>query len=125
MERPEPTESAAVLLVEDDDDLRFALADLVRSEGFEVVVADGVEIVRTRWRERRYHAAILDAHLSEGSVGAKLAGELHRSDPATLVVVMTGDDAVEVPRGVELLAKPFGTRRLLELLRRPPRSAPA
>lgn len=123
-----------VLVVEDNDDLAFALTTALQSEGFDVVVAntgpDGV----ARARERDADLIILDLMLP-GFDGYRVIRTLRADGLETPILVLTarGEEADKV-KGLRLgaddyVTKPFGAMELLArvdaLLRRSRRAAPA
>ena len=123
-----------VLVVEDNEDLAFAVTTALQSEGFDVAVAgtgpDGV----ARARERDADLIILDLMLP-GFDGYRVIRTLRADGIDTPILVLTarGEEADKV-KGLRLgaddyVTKPFGAMELLArvdaLLRRSRRSAPA
>lgn len=123
-----------VLVVEDNDDLAFALTTALQSEGFDVVVAgtgpDGV----ARALKRDADLIILDLMLP-GFDGYRVIRTLRADGIETPILVLTarGEEADKV-KGLRLgaddyVTKPFGAMELLArvdaLLRRSRRAAPA
>lgn len=105
-----------VLLLEDDEDLRFALSEVLTAAGYSLVVAETGDRALRESAHRRLDAAVLDLHLP-GSHGVDVAHELRRRDPQLPVIFMSGGhDAAGLPDGVQLLRKPFGVDRLLSAL---------
>ena len=91
-----PTTPLKVMLVEDHASFRQALAFVLESEqGLEVVAQAGslAEARRTLdggGLEGRLDVALIDLVLPDGD-GTELIAELHRSDPAVKVVVLSAD----------------------------------
>lgn len=123
-----------VLVVEDNDDLAFAVTTALESEGFDVVVArngpDGVE----RARESDVSLIILDLMLP-GFDGYRVIRTLRADGIETPILVLTarGEEADKV-KGLRLgaddyVTKPFGAMELLArvdaLLRRVRRAVSA
>ena len=112
---------SAILLVEDDPDIRELVAYKLTRGGFEVIeAADGPAALRAA-RERRPDAVILDVRLPRVS-GIDVCREL-RAAPATAtvpIIMLTG--AVRLPDleqayaagATDYLVKPFSPRELLE-----------
>src|SRR5580693_3667737 len=111
-----------VLVVEDEPDLRSALAQLLREDGYAVDEAqDGVEAL---WKARSapYDAIVLDIMLPRKD-GWSVLKELRREGDATPVLVLTARDALgDRVRGLDggaddYLVKPFEHPELLARLR--------
>ena len=81
------------LVVEDDAFTRVTLAESLRAQGVDVVLAtdratEALEIAR----ERPVHAAFLDLHLGAGPTGVDLALALRRMHPRIGIVLLTSFD---------------------------------
>jgi DNA-binding NtrC family response regulator len=106
-----------------DDNLAFAenLAEILRDEGHEVVIAGSGEAALEAARGRRFDALVTDMRMPVMS-GAKLVHEIRRGDPelpAIVVTAYTGEDDLVAARNEGLLAilpKPVPVPRLVELL---------
>src|SRR5262245_61478747 len=112
------TAGASLLLVEDDEDTREALATLFGEEGFRVTSIEDAELALEHMRRNFVAAVVLDLQLP-GMPGLDLIHAV-RSDPVlkdTPIVVMTGTKAAAVPAGIPVLLKPFDFVELLELAR--------
>jgi PAS domain S-box-containing protein len=118
--------SESVLLVEDDDMVRNALAGCLRRAGYRVVeAANGPAAVRA-WAERKHEFDVLltDFLMPGGLNGAQLADRLRRERSSLKVIVISGyaasPDGAAIPWSKETirLAKPFEMRTLLETVRR-------
>ncbi|MFC3671506.1 MHYT domain-containing protein [Novosphingobium pokkalii] len=120
--------AAHVLLVDDDPDLRRALAAALTDLGHDVqAVGDGpaaLALLETVTREGHTlpEVAVLD-YAMPGMTGAELAAELGRRHPALRIVFMSGFAdlaAIEAVAGPEaiVLRKPFATDRLAEAIAR-------
>ncbi len=113
----EPMNSARILVAEDDPDIRSALADLFRWEGFTVAVArDGADAI-TVGRAFRPDLVLLDLAMPVLDGFGFL--ERWRADPARSavpVIVLTARPGAEVP-GCRVVAKPFDLDALLAAVR--------
>ncbi len=110
-----PRGAPALLLVEDDADLREMLAELLRAEGFRVQVRAGGEGPAPA--AGRYAAMVADLNLP-GTGGDRLLAAWREADPGLFTLLLTGDSAAADRRwpGVDaVLVKP-GLGRLRELL---------
>jgi PAS domain S-box-containing protein len=116
----------SILLVEDDEMVRHALATCLRRAGYNVTeAADGQQAVRL-WEELRHDFNVLltDFLMPGGLNGAQLADRLQRDKDSLRVIVISGyavlPDGAAIPwaKGTIRLAKPFEMRTLLETVRR-------
>jgi two-component system nitrogen regulation response regulator GlnG len=103
-------EQPTVLLVEDDDDLRFAMDRVLAQAGYLVLTAatahDALGVLRTPLSP--IDVAVLDVHLPDASA-INLFPILRQCFPAAPVVVCTGEATPE--EGAELLR--LGAHRYL------------
>jgi signal transduction histidine kinase len=83
-----------VLVVEDTETMRHFLAKAIGAMGATAHLAVGVEDARARLGEREYDAALLDHYLPDGD-GIELARLVRERSPATEVLIVTGDPAIE------------------------------
>ena len=125
-------ESPRVLLVEDDDMVRRALARMLRQLSFEVLAASSgsealelFERLRAQSRVRRVSRDCVDLLVTDWSMpagnGLSLARVLRRALPHLPVVFVSGfsdlgDDCCQGP-DCRFLAKPFGTAELERTVR--------
>jgi CheY-like chemotaxis protein len=129
-----PPASLKILVVEDDDDNRELLAELLRMEGHDVEEAPDAERALELAGTRTFDAVIADVGLPRMD-GIALARELRRRTPEVAVVAVSGyGDGAELAdacgREVDaVVVKPADPSRLLAALdaavraRRPPGSA--
>jgi DNA-binding NtrC family response regulator len=109
------------LLLEDDLETLKALAQWVEEAGFRTVSASTLEEARRSIESERFHLALLDLQLPDGS-GLDLLEALEAEKPEPEVVFITGhasiDTAVEALRGgaIDYLTKPVDLRRLRKIL---------
>lgn len=112
---------AEVLLVEDDDELRFAMTSCLSKAGFSVtLVATGADAVRAA-RARRPDVMVIDLMLPD-SGGLGVANEIRRQPELGTVPVLytTGFDSPAVRSRLApapVLFKPFNTLQLLSAVR--------
>jgi DNA-binding response OmpR family regulator len=122
MTMPLVTDSAChsgftILLVDDDDEVRDVLADVLRSEGYHAVCARSAEEAEAHARRQPLSLVLLDYRLGEDSaefVASRLRAELGSALP---IVLLSGATDLHL-RGAEVgvtatLAKPFGVDDLL------------
>lgn len=120
----------AVLIVEDDANLRLALEDNLRDEGYEVQVAATVKAARASLAAHAPDVVVLDLMLPDGD-GYGLCRELRAKGLPARVLMLTArtleDDLV---KGFEAgaddyLAKPYRLRELLARVAALARRGPA
>lgn len=112
-----------VLVVEDDETYRGALARALAREGFEPAEADGVEAACARLLTLKPEFAVIDLCLGDGS-GIDVVRALSRVAPECKSVLLTGHGTI--PAAVEAMragasdfrTKPISTAELVETLRR-------
>ena len=107
-----------ILLVEDEPGLVLTLTDRLRSEGFEVTVANDGHAAVAIGRQQHFDLVLLDIMLP-GQSGFEVCAQLRRSDTRTPILILTARGAVEDRvRGLRLgaddyLQKPFAMSELL------------
>lgn len=79
----------SILLVDDDERLRSRMARAFEERGYETQQADGYEQGISIAERESTEYAVVDLRMP-GKSGLDLVRELHRIDPATKVVVLTG-----------------------------------
>ena len=110
--RPEPAAArhgAKVLLVDDEEIVRFATADMLRDLGYEVIEAgSGSQALAALRSGIEAHILVTD-YLMPGMTGAALIGEVRSSGSRIPVLLITGYAATgfDVPADIPRLAKPF------------------
>lgn len=119
---------ARLLVVEDDELLRDALAAQLAHAPHEVVAVAHAQAAIDVFQEGRYEAVVLDLGLSGGMDGLELLDWLRQRAPALPVLILTARDGIEdrvmgLRRGADdYLTKPFEMSELLariaSLLRR-------
>jgi len=112
--QPEPFAGVAILLVEDDDDVRNYGGNILRELGYRVLEAPtGAEALRLLEAEPEIRLLFTDIGLPGGLNGRQLADEAKRRRPDLKVLFTTGyaRNAIvhqgRLDPGVELIVKPF------------------
>jgi PAS domain S-box-containing protein len=115
---------ATILLVEDDASVRRLLVILLEGSGYRVLAAaDGAEALALAQDTPEIDLLLTD-YVMPGQSGVELCNALRARWPRLRVVLMTGHaempdgDGAELPRGVELIAKPFTREQLAAILAR-------
>jgi len=114
-----------ILVVEDEEDLRELIVQVLESGGYTVVGAGSGKQALEQWTKRQHHIDLLltDLVMPDGMTGCQLVDRL-RSEVPNLRVIYTSGHAAGVP-GTQLahveegqfLAKPYRPYKLLEIIR--------
>jgi PAS domain S-box-containing protein len=114
---------AAILLVEDDVAVRRLLAILLESAGYRVTAAaDGAQALELVQASARRFDLLLTDYVMPGQSGVELCNALRERWPELRVVLMTGHaeipgaGAIALPRGADLLSKPFTREQLQRVI---------
>lgn len=111
-----------LLLVDDEAEVRHAIAPLLRRLGFEVVeAAHGREAVARYQREGPFRLVLMDLSMPQMD-GLEAFREIRSLDPAARVILLSGYDpkgSIGPAEGINgFLQKPFRLDRLKEILRK-------
>ncbi|MDP2359801.1 MAG: sigma-54 dependent transcriptional regulator [bacterium] len=113
-----------LLLIEDEESLRTALADDLREEGFQVEEAGSGEEALALASRTRFQAVVTDLNLPGELSGLDLVERLKGEDPACALIMITAYGSVKtaveaMKRGADdYLTKPFQPEELILVLRR-------
>ena len=116
-------EKPHILVVDDEPSIRLALEAGLTVNGFRVTVARSGREALTKARETDFAAVLSDIYMPEGD-GLEVVRELHASQPALPIILLTAQSSVElavqaVAEGAaDFVAKPFEVADLAALLRR-------
>jgi CheY-like chemotaxis protein len=121
--RRRPVKSLRVAVVDDDEALCWALADLLRSIGYRVELFESAEMFLNSTDLLPFDCIIADVHMP-GMGGLNLVRRLQEQGTTTPVILITGlpnrnvdDEAVSA--GAQcVLRKPFKSRTLLDCIER-------
>jgi CheY-like chemotaxis protein len=109
-------EESLILVVDDDDLVRWSLGELLRDEGYRVVYArSGREAVE---RCAKADVALLDFRLGDID-GLTLAAQIHKRRPGCAFVLVTAEESPDLERRARargfsgVIAKPFDAGALL------------
>ena len=114
--------SGRLLLVDDEEQVRHAVAPLLRNLGFEVVeAAHGREAVTRYQREGPFRLVLMDLSMPHMD-GLEAAREIREFDPIAKVIILSGYNpagGISPADGIQgFLQKPFRLDRLKEVLRK-------
>ncbi len=108
----------AILVVDDEVDIRESLQELFEDAGYQVVTAaDGAEALALMEEREPPCVVILDL-IMPGVNGNELYSIMRRDDRlAEVPVIVATSDPSRAPRDVPVLRKPIDIQRLLDVVR--------
>ena len=110
---------ANILLVDDEECIRFTLTELLSYAGHNVTVAEDAETASALIEKQAFDVVVLDIILPRAS-GIELLETVRQSSPHTQVVMMTGEPTVDTASGAvrlgafDYLCKPVSKNDLLK-----------
>ncbi|WP_027166556.1 response regulator transcription factor [Mesorhizobium sp. WSM3224] len=122
---------ARIIVVEDEPDLREAVAEYLGANGYDVVTAENAAAARTLFEAQSFHLAILDIAMP-GEDGLSLGRWLRSKTPIGVIYATAAGTALDRIVGLELgaddyIVKPYELREVLarvrSVLRRVPQLA--
>jgi FixJ family two-component response regulator len=122
-----PATRTAIAIVEDDEGVRTALRELLRSAGFAPITFGSAEEFLVSGRDTEVDCVVADINLP-GMSGVVLMQTLAAAGRQARVVLITGRDdpatldLIERAGAVPLLRKPFRADELFDVLRGATRS---
>ncbi|MCB6182511.1 PAS-domain containing protein [Leeia sp. TBRC 13508] len=115
-------EGLNLLLVEDEEDVRDALTDVLRHHGFQVVPVSSVDSALSSAEIHAFDFVLSDVDLYAGGSGVQLLLALNKLQPDLPVLLMSGlpsemlKERFDLPMGANLLPKPFKIEMFQEKL---------
>jgi PleD family two-component response regulator len=88
--RPETAPRTRVLVVDDHADTRDLLVTVLKTEGYDVVLAEDGDVAMRRYRERPADIVLMDLYMPRQD-GVTTIRELYAEFPGVVVVAMSGD----------------------------------
>ncbi|RWL80612.1 MAG: response regulator transcription factor [Mesorhizobium sp.] len=122
---------ARIIVVEDEPDLREAVAEYLGASGYDVVTAENAVAARALFEAQPFHLAILDIAMP-GEDGLSLGRWLRSKTPIGIIYATAAGTALDRIVGLELgaddyIVKPYELREVLarvrSVLRRVPQPA--
>jgi CheY-like chemotaxis protein len=106
-----------ILLVEDNEDIREGLTDLLESEGYSVAGSGSAEEGLARLRAESFHLVITD-YMLPGQNGGWLLEQAAREERlrGTGAMMITAHPRVRPPEGVRLMHKPLDIDDFLRMV---------
>lgn len=89
--RRKPDRPRRVLVVDDDPDNAWMMAQVLGDEGYAVQVAHSASVAKELWDSQQFDAALLDVMMPDVS-GWELARELRQRAPQARLAMVTGTD---------------------------------
>jgi DNA-binding response OmpR family regulator len=83
-----------ILVVDDEEIVRYSLVDILKRHGYEVDGAHSAEQALELFTEKKYHLVLTDLVL-EGMGGLELLENIKVISPKTLVIVITGYGSIK------------------------------
>jgi CheY-like chemotaxis protein len=114
-----------LLVVDDDQDIMFILAYILRAEGYELVSASDGEEAVARYKEHRPQLVLMDIQMPV-KTGDEAIREILAFDPQAAIIAVTAYNFSESSLGVPVLRKGFRKEELLRAIRQrvPPAQVP-
>lgn len=114
-----------ILIVDDEEDIRAAIAGILADEGYAARGAAGADSALAQAATRRPHLALLDIWLRDSPLdGLGLLKELRTRDPELSVIMISGHGTIETAvqaihmGAYDFIEKPFAAERMLLAVRR-------
>lgn len=110
---------ATILVVEDDENVRYMVALSLKFGGYSVIEAGTAEQAQRLWiaQHRSVHIVVTDFTLPD-KTGAELARELRATSPAIPIIFVSGHeerlvaDSISSMPNVQVLAKPYTSEKM-------------
>ena len=106
-----------IILVEDDEQIRKSLTELLTYKGYTVTAVEGVQKFYESIKKTTYDAYLLDVILPDGS-GYDICENIRDKTEAPIIFITSSDDEESVVKGLDIggddyITKPFYTKELL------------
>lgn len=114
-----PRGSERILLVDDDEGVRFAVGRLLEALGYETLVASDAEQARDHFSEHCPIDLLISDIVMPGVNGVDLSNQLHSQDHDLRVLLISGytNGALSESSSFRFLRKPFSMRELALVIR--------
>ena len=106
-----------IILVEDDEQIRKSLTELLTYKGYTVTAVEGVQKFYESIKKTTYDAYLLDVILPDGS-GYDICENIRDKTEAPIIFITSSDDEESVVKGLDIggddyITKPFHNAELL------------
>ena len=115
-------ETARILVVDDDENIRKVLVAILEDEGYTVESVGSAKEAIDRSKKRFYNLALIDIRLPDME-GTQLLGKIKETTPRMRKIIITGyptlQNAIEAvnKRADAYIMKPFDVGKVLETIR--------
>jgi DNA-binding NtrC family response regulator len=115
-------ETARILIVDDDENIRKVLVTILEDEGYAVESADTAQKGKEKSEQSFYNLALIDVRLPDME-GVELLPKLRETKPKMRKIIITGYPTLQnavaaVNRGADAyVMKPFDVEKLLQTIR--------
>ncbi len=118
--------SGTILVVDDEELVRYATAEMLRAEGYRIVEATSAQEALRFLEERPDIDMLVTDHLMPGKTGVQLVEEVGRRWPTLPTLIITGYTVPErFPQHITRLVKPFRKAEIATAVAELLRGAPA
>jgi two-component system nitrogen regulation response regulator GlnG len=117
------TDNASILIIDDDQSIRWVLTEALQEEGFQVQAAANADEARQRLQHQSFAVVLSDIRMP-GDDGLSLLKELKKTSPDLPVIIMTAHSDLESAVNAyefgafDYLPKPFDVDQAIELVQR-------
>ncbi|MCM0649172.1 response regulator transcription factor [Clostridium swellfunianum] len=106
-----------ILLVEDDSTVAYGLEFTLKSEGFQVTIADRLDKAKNEFYKASFDLILLDVKLPDGT-GYEFCKKIRESSDIPIVFLTACDEEVNIVLGLDMggddyITKPFRIRELI------------
>ncbi len=91
---PDFKSSGSILIVDDDLLVRTFFSTKLEANGFSVECAENLSSARTKLKEKKFRAVLLDLYLDDG-IGLDLMGDILSLAPHCKIVILTANASIE------------------------------
>jgi DNA-binding response OmpR family regulator len=121
---------AKVLLVDDDENLRLGLAELLEYKGFEITTAASVPEALKHISSETYDVLLSDLHMPGPGDGLTVVSAMRHANPQAVTLLLTGFPEMRaaahaiVLQADQILVKPMGLTALVDAIKQRLASGP-
>lgn len=110
-----------LLIVEDDETIRYGLKYYLEQESFEIYMADTVKLALTKFTKEPIDLVLLDLNLPDGN-GFDAYKEMKKLKEVPTIFLTANDQEVSIVMGLDMgaddyITKPFKVRELLSRIK--------